>query len=159
MTVKIFCAIAIIFSCSYIGIKLSDCMHKRVRSLTEILSAIGHIESCISTVRMPLAEIYIDLSETKGRVGELFSKVTPGTSWKEHLDILSGLCEKDKELIAGLSEKLGSFESERQLDEIRLVKNILNESLLAAKKDVAENSRTYRAMSFFTGVVIAILLI
>ena len=159
MTVRILCAAAIILSCSYIGVKLSDSMRKRARSLTEILSVVGHIESCISTVRMPLTEIYQNLSQTKGRVGEFFSGLNPGESWNGRIDMFGGLTVQDKKLICGLSDKLGAYESTRQLDEIKMTKNLLDDELIKAKKDVAENSKTYRAMSFFAGVVIAILLV
>lgn len=159
MTVKIICALTIILSCSYIGLRLSDAMHKRVRSLTMILAAVGHIEACISAVRMPLAEIYSDLAKKSGMTGEFFSKAVPGESWEKHLDILAGLSPQDKTVICDLSEKLGTYETERQLDEIKLAENLLSDALLKAKKDVAENSKVYRAMSFFTGVVIAVLLI
>lgn len=159
MIIKISCAAAIILSCSYIGMKLSNSLSLRVRRLTEVLSAIGQIESCVSTVRMPLAEIYQNLSQTKGPVGEFFSKVKPGLNWKKHIDILTGLTPQDKTLILNLSEKMGSFELQRQLDELGLAKKLLTAALSQARTDMAENSKVYRAMSFFTGVVIAILLI
>lgn len=159
MIVKVICGAIIILSCSLIGIRLSDCMHKRVRSLSALLAAIGHIESCIETVRMPLTEIYKTLAEKNGVIGEFFSKVLPGESWNKHIDIFSGLSPQDKTIICNLSQKLGAYESERQLDEIRLTKSMLTDALGKAKKDVAENSRVYRSMSFFTGVVIAVLLI
>ena len=159
MTVKILCAAAIILSCSYIGIKLSDFMHKRVRSLTEILSVVGHIESCISTIKMPLAEIYQTLAQTKGRIGEFFSGLKAGENWNGRIDIFTGLTVQDKKLICDLSDKLGAYESSRQIDEIKMTKSLLSDQLINAKKDVADNSKTYRAMSFFAGVVIAILLV
>ena len=159
MTVKIICAAVIILSCSYIGIRLSDTLHKRVRSLAAVSAAVGHIESCISTVRMPLSEIYGELAKKNGMVGEFFSKIRPGESWEKYIDIFTGLNLQDKAIICELSEKLGAYESERQLDEIALAGKLLTEALDAAKNDVAENARTYRAMSFFTGVVTAVLLI
>ena len=159
MIVRIICAAIIILSCSLIGIRLSNCMHKRVRSLSALLAAVGHIESCIGTIRMPLKEIYEMLPEKNGMVGEFFSKIVPGENWNKHIDIFDGLSPQDKTLICGLSKKLGTYESERQLDEIRLTKSMLSDALSKAKKDVAENSRVYRSMSFFTGVVIAVLLV
>lgn len=159
MTVKIICAVLIILSCSFIGIRVSDSMHKRVRSLSAILAAIGHIESCIGTIRMPLSEIYETLAEKNGVIGEFFSKLSPGENWNKQIDIFDGLSPQDKTIICGLSQKLGAFETERQLDDIRLTKSMLGEALSKAKKDVAENSKVYRTMSFFTGVVIAVLLI
>lgn len=159
MIIKIFCALTIILSCSYIGIKLSGSLSQRVRTLSGILSAVSKIESCISTVRMPLNEIYSTLALKEGPVGEFFSKVSPGSDWKKHIHLLPGLTSQDKSLIIGLSEKLGSFETERQLDELRLAQSLLHSAYTQAKSDVADNSRVYRAMSFFTGVVIAILLI
>ncbi len=134
-------------------------MHKRVRSLSAILAAIGHIESCIGTIRMPLGEIYDSLSEKNGVIGDFFSKLSPGERWDKHIDVFDGLLPQDKTAILNLSEKLGAYESERQLDEIKLTKNLLNDALSKAKKDVAENSRVYRTMSFFAGVVIAVLLV
>ena len=159
MIVKVICGAIIILSCSLIGIRLSESMHKRVRSISALLAAIGHIESCIRTVRMPLTEIYKTLSEKNGVIGEFFSKVVPGESWNKHIDVFSGLSPQDKTIICNLSEKLGAYETDRQLDEIGLTKKVLSDALEKAKKDVAENSRVYRSMSFFTGVVIAVLLI
>ena len=63
------------------------------------------------------------------------------------------------ETMVDLSDKLGAYESSRQLDEIKMTKSLLSDQLINAKKDVADNSKTYRAMSFFAGVVIAILLV
>ena len=159
MIVRIICAAIIILSCSLIGIRLSDSLHIRVRRLSALLAAIGHIESCIETIRMPLNEIYETLAEKNGMVGEFFSKIVPGENWNKHIDIFDGLSPQDKTIICGLSEKLGAYESERQLDEIKLTKCMLNDELSKAKKDVAENSRVYRSMCFFTGVVIAVLLV
>ena len=149
----------IVISCSYVGIKMSNFMRLRVRALTDMLAAVGHIESFISTVRMPLSEIYGNLAGTKGNVGRFFTGLVPGESWDKRLDELPGLLQKDKEMLAEISEKLGSFSSERQLDELKLSKSKLEAALLQAKTDMNENSRIYRSMSFFTGVVIAILLI
>lgn len=159
MTIKIICAAVIVISCSYVGIKMTNFMRTRVKALTEMLAAIGHIESCISAVRMPLSEIYQTLSQARGNVGEFFRGIIPGESWGKRLEGISGLAPQDKVMLTEFSQKLGSFESERQLDEIRLVKSRLNEMLSQAKKDMTENSAIYRSMSFFTGVVIAILLI
>lgn len=159
MTVKIVCAVVIVVSCSYVGIKMSNFMRMRVKALTEMLAAVGHIESFISTVRMPLDEIYNTLSETKGNVGRFFTGLSPGESWRKRLDELPGLLPQDKEMLAEFSEKLGSFSSERQLDELKLSKTRLAAALTQAKTDMNENSRIYRSMSFFAGVVIAILLI
>ncbi len=159
MTVKIICAAVIVISCSYVGVKLAGALRLRVRMLTDMVAAVEQIESCIGTVRMPLSEIYATLSMTKGAAGEFFSKVKPGESWKKQLDILTGLTSRDKALLLDLSNKLGAYETERQLDEIRLAKVMLTDALSQAKSDMLENSKVYRAMSFFTGVVIAILLI
>ncbi|MBR6523682.1 MAG: stage III sporulation protein AB [Clostridia bacterium] len=159
MTIKIICAAVIVISCSYVGVKMSNLMRMRVRVLTDMLAAVGHIESFISTVRMPLSEIYRTLAESKGNVGEFFSGLTAGESWAKRLEKLTGLSPQDKEMLAEFSVKLGSYDSERQLDEIRLSKSRLEANLLQAKTDLNENSRIYRSMSFFAGVVIAILLI
>lgn len=159
MTVKFICAAVIVISCSYVGIKLSNSLRVRVRMLSEILAAIGQIEISISTVRMPLTEIYSSLSTLKGATGEFFKRVEPGISWKNQLDILTGLTAQDKALLTELSEKLGSYETERQLDELRRTQSLLTAALGQARTEMTENSRVYRSMSFFTGIVIAILLI
>lgn len=159
MAIKIICSAVIIISCSYIGLKMSNFMRMRVRTLTEMLAAVGHIESCISTVRMPLSEIYRTLASSKGNVGKFFSELIPGESWEKRLDELPGLSSQDKEMLIDFSKKLGSFESERQLDELKLSKSRLTTALGQAKNDMTENSRIYRSISFFAGVVIAILLI
>ena len=159
MIIKIICSLVIILSCSFIGIKLSNGLFLRVRTLSGMLAAINKMESCISTVRMPLNEIYKELSLEKGIVGEFFSKVKAGENWKKQLDILPGITSTDKKIFLDLSESLGDYESERQLGQLNLTQNLLISSLKQAKTDMAENSKVYRAMSFFTGIVIAILLI
>lgn len=159
MIIKLISAAAIIISCSYVGFKLSNNLYKRVHLLSNILAAVSKIESCITTVRMPLSEIYSLLSSSKGTVGEFFSKLTPDTDWAEHIDILNGLAPQDKSAILGLSEKLGSLDYERQIDELRFTQNLLISLLDKAKSDMNENSKVYKSMSFFTGVVIAVLLI
>lgn len=159
MTIKIICAALIVVSCSYVGVKMSNLLRMRVRALTEMLAAVGHIESFISTVRMPLSEIYHTLAGSRGNVGKFFSGLIPGESWAKRLDEMPGLSPQDKEILTEFSEKLGSFSSERQLDELKLSKTRLEAALSQAKIDMADNSRIYRSMSFFAGVVIAILLI
>lgn len=159
MIIKITCALIIILSCSFIGVKLSNALFLRVRTLSGMLGAINKMESCISTVRMPLDEIYHELSMEKGIVGEFFSKVKVGESWKKQLDILPGITSSDKQIFMDLSEKIGEYETERQLGQLKLTQNLLISSLKQAKTDMADNSKVYRTMSFFTGVVIAILLI
>ena len=149
----------IVISCSYVGIKMSNLLRVRVRTLNEMLAAVGHIESYISTVRMPLSEIYGILAGTKGNIGEFFDGLVPGESWKKRLEKLSGLSPQDKQMLTEFSEKLGASGSESQLDELRLSKTRLEAALLQAKTDMNENSRIYRSMSFFAGVVIAVLLI
>ena len=138
---------------------MSNLLRLRVRALTDMLAAVGHIESYISTVRMPLNEIYGTLARAKGNVGKFFSGLSPGESWEKRLDELNGLTPQDKEMLTEFSEKLGGSCSEEQLDEIKLSKSRLEANLLQAKTELNENSRVYRSMSFFAGVVIAILLI
>jgi len=150
---------AIVFSCSFVGIRMAGSLRLRVKVLTDMLAAVGQIESCIAAVRMPLAEIYEKLSESRGIAGEFFSKVIPGVSWKNQMSILSGLSTQDKAILTDLSEKLGACEAERQIDELKLTQNFLREELEKARTEMLENSKIYRSMSFFTGVVIAILLI
>lgn len=124
-----------------------------------MLGAINKMENCISAVRMPLGEIYEELSTEKGAIGEFFSKVKTGEGWKKHLDALPGVTNGDKKILTDLSENLGNFETERQLGELKLTQNLLMSALNQAKTDMADNSKVYRAMSFFTGVIIAVLLI
>ncbi|MBR5586625.1 MAG: stage III sporulation protein AB [Clostridia bacterium] len=159
MTVKILCGIVIVIACSTVGMKISNMMVQRVRSLGGFLSALAKMEGSIETVLMPLDEIYRELSGMKGKVGEFFSKLSPGCDWKKHLSFFPELTEQDKAIIVNMSEKLGEFESERQLKEIRLAQNLLEQALSGAKEEVAMNAKVYRSMSFFAGVVIAILLI
>lgn len=159
MTVKLLCAGVIVVACSAIGIRLSNSLAMRVRSLGGFLSATDKIENSISTVRMPLEEIYADLSKTKGKMGQFFLKITPGCDWKKHLEIFPELTAQDKMIIVNMSEKLGEFESERQLKELEFAKNSLEEALSGAKTDMTSNSKVYRSMSFFAGIVIAILLV
>ena len=158
MTIKILSAVAIVISCSFVGMRMANSLRLRVRMLTDMLAAVGQIESCIAAVRMPLTEIYDKLSKSKGIAGEFFSKVTPGISWKSQMGILSGLSVRDKAILIDLSEKLGAYETEREIDELKLTQNFLREELDKARTEMLENSKIYRSMSFFTGVVIAILL-
>lgn len=159
MTVKILCAALIVITCSMVGMKLSNLMAMRVRSLGGFLSAVAKMENAISAVRMPLEEIYAELSGEKGKMGEFFSKLSPGSNWKKHLTMFPELTAQDKVIITNLSEKLGEFDSERQLNELKYAENLLEEALVNAKADMSANARVYRSMSFFTGVVIAILLV
>lgn len=159
MTVKLFCALTIILSCSFIGMRLSNALFLRVRTLSGMLGAINKMGNQISAVRMPLNEIYDELSKEKGAVGEFFSKVKTGQNWKKQLDILPGITSTDKRIFIGLSENLGEFEVERQLGQIKLTEELVASALKQAKTDMAERAKVYRAMSFFTGVVIAVLLI
>ena len=158
MTVKILCGIVIVAACSMVGMKLSNSMAMRVRCLGGFLTAVAKMENAIAAVRMPLEEIYTELSGIKGKVGDFFSRLSPGCDWKKHLNLFPELTAQDKAIIINLSEKLGELESERQLKELKYAEGLLEEALAAAKADMSANARVYRSMSFFAGVVIAILL-
>lgn len=159
MIIRISCAAIIIISCSYVGMKISNSLAGRVRTLGAILAAMAEIKSCIASVRMPLEEIYASLGQVKGPVGEFFLKISPGCDWGKHIHILPELTGRDKSVILRMSRKLGVSPAEQQIEEIGLAESLIEQSLAQAKIDMAQNARVYRAMSFFTGVVIAILLI
>ncbi len=159
MIIKLISVATIIFSCSYVGIKLSSALRLRIKLLGEMSAALSTIESYISTVKMPLNEIFQALSGIKGQTGEFFKSLVPGTSWKDQMSILNGLTAEDKKLLVKMSETLGSMDVAHQTKQISLTKNILDKTLSEAKTDLVTNSKVYRVMSFFVGVIISVLII
>lgn len=157
--VKLICAIIIIISCSYVGMKMSGELSGRVKNLKDILWIVGKIEGYITALKMPAQEIYQSFAEEKGSIGQMFKSINEGNSFEKELNLFSSLTEGDRKIALDFFNSIGSFDYERQLDQAMLTQELLREQLNLAKTDFSDNSKVYRAMSFFTGVVIAILLI
>lgn len=167
MLIKIIGSVIIVTACTFVGVELSKELMGRVKVLEEWLHALMQIQNYICYTKMPLADIYEQLEKSEGEVSGFFARVrqnldlerSTGALWKLELEGVHYLSKEDKEILSQLSETLGQSDSESQVSQIELTQNRLVQNLCDAKERAKRDAKMYRALSFFTGVGIAILLI
>lgn len=163
MLIKLVGGLIIILTCCCVGYEMSAELTGRVKVLQQLISAFEQMYGLINGAKMPLAEIYRELSAGETAAGRFFGSLDknapPSESWRENIKQLRCISREDIKIVTRLADNLGRSGCEVQLKDIRFAINNLESALKEAKETAAKDSRMYKSVSFFAGVGIAVLLI
>ncbi len=163
MLIKLLGGLIIVGACCFVGFEMSKELSGRVHILKEFITVLEKMHSLISYGKMPLSQLYAEISEDETIVGRFFKNIEwtgePSGEWKKELKKLPYITKSDIRVLQMLADNLGKTDSENQLRDIKLAINDLNSALSQAKEIETRDSKMYKSMSFFAGIAVAILLI
>ncbi len=170
MTIKIIGAVLVIFGCGSFGFLLAAAHRRKVRLLTEILSAIEFMECEIQykltplpdlsrltavTCKSVLKNIFISFAE------ELDNQISPDVSKCMRAAIASfpDIPEPAKAILHYLGSALGQFDLEGQLKGLHAVKAQCKNDLQSLIKNQDVRIRNYQTLGLCAGAAMVILFI
>lgn len=163
--------ILILIGSTSIGFLISNKYTYRLKELNEILNLINILQNKMKFTRLPLADIFYDLSQISSypniayffkdiskNIRENSINVAISKVIQENQNMLN-LKKEDYKLLIDLAMILGKTDIEGQISEIEQFKILLKSNIHKAQIDVEKNSKMYRSLGTIVGLVIIIILI
>lgn len=171
--IKVTGALVIIFSCTYIGINISNKYRQRVKELLEIKRIVGIMLGEIRYSLTPIPNIFqIMIDKTDGVFKKYFIVMDAEVSdysglalkdiWNNNLKILKDntcLNSNDIELFSMLGNNLGFLDKQMQIDTINLYIEQLSDQIIESKAALKDKTRLFSSLGVLGGILIVIVLI
>lgn len=165
MILKLIGAVMICAACTYIGIKKSGELKGRYKSLRNIGTALGYLETEIGFCSNDLKRAFINIdrgTDTCGLFKDAADKIEEygiKKAWayavlKSSMPIL----DSDRELMLMLGEKLGMTDTKSQLKHIGYVKELVNAQSESAESEYGRLGKIYRSGGLLAGLFIILVI-
>lgn len=166
MLLKLIGAIMICAACTYMGIRKSNELRGRYKSLKNIETALGYLETEISFSSNDLKHAFMNIdknADTKGLFRDASEKIEEfgiKKAWayavmKSTMPLLNA----DRELILMLSAKLGMTDTKNQLKHIGYIKELVNAQSVSAENEYNRLGRIYRGGGVLAGIFIILIIV
>ena len=171
MIIKILASMMIIFCSAYAGSLFAAKFAERVRQLADFQTALSMLEFDIVFLSNPLYDAMVKVADSqKGVVQKIFRSAaagiaggkgnTAGDMWERALrENRKGLAITDPEveILADFAQRLGSGDTESQVNNIRITAVKLKVAEEAAAADSKKNGKLYRGLGVLGGALLVIL--
>ena len=162
MLIKFIGSMVIVGTCFAVGYEISKELTGRVRILGDVITSLEKMHSLISYTKAPLAEIYAELADSGGVVGNFFLSINwtlpPSESWRANMKFLPYITKDDKKILCRLADTLGRCDCEMQLKDIRVAIMNLESARRQAQAIEARDGGVCKSLSLFAGIGIAVML-
>lgn len=170
---RLVAAAFILLGCGYTGMALSLKFGRRSRQLEELSGALGQMEFDIDLLGMPVSESLERLSCCgSGALCEMFSYISRrlrenrcadmGEIWERAIGRFRfELCltDEDLQILSDFSKSLGSGNSEKEKNNLKLAQMRLETAKTQAQSEAKRNAKMYRGLGFLAGIFIVTILI
>ena len=150
------------------GLQKSGTLLKRERSLKNIITALGMLESEITFSSHKLKAAFRIISKVCpceglfSEAADMLGNASAFCAWQTALEKTEkklGISEKDVQIIKLLAPELGKSDKEQQIRNLRHVSSLLGTAANEAHEEYLRSAKMYRSLGIFAGLFIAILLI
>ena len=140
----------------FIGYYLSTRLKRRTRLLEDFIVLFNNVRLRIAYTGDSLAEIFTDNFAARP-----FDPYEPFTlQWDEFVDGYSDTLDaEDIRVLRAFADGLGESDSASQQQHIKLYITMLEERLKTARAEIEKKAKIYRAVPFFFGLALAIILL
>ncbi|KMY43805.1 stage III sporulation protein SpoAB [Bacillus sp. FJAT-27916] len=170
--IKLLGAVLIVFSTSWIGWDFSKRLIARPKQIRDLRAALQILEAEIMYGHMPLREAVLKLAkqipEPVARGFTLFADYlneenqTVTNAWRQSIEEMmkwTELEDKEAEILLQFGETLGKHDRDTQRKQIQLaLTHLEREEMLALDKQM-KYDKMVKSLGFFSGLLIAILLL
>lgn len=168
MPIKFIGALMVVLSGALWGLLKSKGLKEREKSIENIITALGMLESEIafSSHRLKYAMEHISrvcfCNGLFSKAAEKIGNMPVYLAWQSAVDDTKsglGISEKDAEIIKILGSELGMSDKEQQMRSIKYVVSLLNEAKNDAHNEYVLYAKMYRSIGVFGGLFVAVLLL
>lgn len=162
---KIIGCIMIVFSSTMAGFSKSQKLYNRRDFLNSFLMFLNFMST---SIRYNASDIEILISMCSGDFAEVISNAVSENNFSLPKKWINGinsipksysLTYRDKQMMFDFGEKLGTTDVEGQIKHIEMYVQLAENQKQNAEKEIADKSKIYKALGFFAGISIALIII
>ncbi len=175
--IKIIAIVLIIFACGAAGFVMSSRLEKRVKLLTDIVTALTQMEMIVSYGNLPLTMALKQASQSIGGPFSEFLRDVAGLAddpgggsirdiWQEQLEKMiktdatfECLLPVDIDIVRQFASTLGQTDLKNQIKNFTLTKARLEANLLQAADICSKRAKVYKSVGILAGICLAVVLI
>ena len=165
--IKILGLIFVVAASGLAGLLMSSNLSKRVNEIETSILLLEKMQTYLRYSKIPTSELIRSLAYNENFIALTFlkecnRKIEQGDAfpeaWKSGLRLWrdTRMNEKDKEILSGVSDILGSSDSESQMNSLELTASLLKQNLKEALEEKNTTGKLYRSLGLLIGIGMAI---
>ena len=149
------------------GLRMSSNLSKRVNEIEISILLLEKIQTYLRYSKIPTSELIHSLAYNENFIALTFlkecsRKIEQGNAfpeaWKSGICLWrdTGMNKRDKEILSGVSDILGSSDYESQINSLELTASLLEQNLKEALDEKNTTGKLYRSLGVLIGIGMAI---
>lgn len=153
-------------ACAYLGIRKSNELRNREKSLKNIHTALGHLETEIGFSANNLKRAFLNIERTNNTKGifsdaaDRIEKFGIRKAWTYAvMNSKSAFSDSDRELLLMLGTRLGMTDTQNQLKHIGYMRELISAQASTAEAEYKRLGNIYRGGGVLTGLFIILIIL